>query len=56
MKTTVIVPPIKYQGIKNQLVSLIKSLANQQNFDRWIEPFYGSELVTFNLQPKKALY
>ncbi|MCA2812976.1 MAG: DNA adenine methylase [Microcystis sp. M090S1] len=56
MKTTVIVPTIKCQGIKNQLVSLIKSLADQQNCERWIEPFCGSELVVFNLQPQKALY
>ena len=56
MKTTVIVPPIKCQGIKTKLVSSIKSLADQQNFDRWIEPFFGLGLVAFNLQPKKALY
>lgn len=52
MKTTVIVPPIKCQGIKTKLVSSIKSLADQQNFDRWIEPFCGSGVVAFNLQPK----
>lgn len=55
MKTAVIVPPIKCQGIKNKLVSSIKSLADHQNFDRWIEPFCGSGVVAFNLQPKKAL-
>ena len=49
MKTTVIVPPIKCQGIKTKLVSSIKSLADQQNFDRWIETFCGLELVAFNL-------
>jgi len=49
MKTTVIVPPIKCQGIKTKLLSSIKSLADQQNFDRWIEPFCGLELVAFNL-------
>ncbi len=49
MKTTVIVPPIKCQGIKTKLVSSIKSLADHQNFDRWIEPFCGLELVAFNL-------
>jgi DNA adenine methylase len=56
MKTTVIVPPIKCQGIKTKLLSSTKSLADQQNFDRWIEPFCGLGLVAFNLQPKKALY
>lgn len=52
MKTTVIVPPIKCQGIKTKLVSSIKSLADQQNCERWIEPFCGSGVVAFNLQPK----
>ena len=55
MKTTVIVPPIKCQGIKTKLISSTKSLADQQNFDPWIEPFCGSGVVAFNLQPKKAL-
>ncbi len=56
MKTAVIVPPIKCQGIKTKLVSSIKSLADQQNCERWIEPLCGSGVVAFNLQPKKALY
>ena len=56
MKTIIIVPPIKCQGIKTKLLSSIKILADQQNFDRWIEPFCGLELVAFNLQLKKALY
>ena len=56
MKTAVIVPPIKCQGIKTKLVSSIKSLADQQNCERWIEPLCGSGLVAFNLQPKKTLY
>ncbi|MBD2623101.1 DNA adenine methylase [Microcystis flos-aquae FACHB-1344] len=56
MKTTVIVPPIKCQGIKTKLVSSIKSLADQQNCERWIEPLCGSGVVAFNLQPQKALY
>lgn len=55
MNTIVIVPPIKCQGIKTKLVSSIKSLADNQTFDRWIEPFCGSGVVAFNLQPKKAL-
>jgi DNA adenine methylase len=50
-----VIPPIKCQGIKTKLVSSIKSLADNQNFDRWIEPFCGSGVVAFNLQPKKAL-
>ncbi|TRU37560.1 MAG: restriction endonuclease [Microcystis aeruginosa Ma_MB_F_20061100_S20] len=49
MKKTVIVTPIKCQGIKTKLLSSIKILADQQNFDRWIEPFCGLGLVAFNL-------
>jgi site-specific DNA-adenine methylase len=56
MKTIVIVPPIKCQGMKTKLLSSIKILADPLNFDRWIEPFCGLGLVAFNLQPKKALY
>ncbi|WP_041804402.1 MULTISPECIES: DNA adenine methylase [Microcystis] len=52
----VIVPTIKCQGIKTKLVSSIKSLADQQNCDHWIEPFCGSGVVAFNSQPQKALY
>ncbi|MFN7218062.1 restriction endonuclease [Microcystis sp.] len=56
MKTTVIVPTIKCQGMKTKLVSSLKSFADPLNFDRWIEPFCGLGLVAFNLQPQKALY
>jgi DNA adenine methylase len=49
------IPPIKCQGIKTKLVLSIKSLADNQSFDRWIEPFCSSGVVAFNLQPQKAL-
>ncbi|MFM7876856.1 MAG: hypothetical protein ACKO8M_10240 [Microcystis panniformis] len=35
--------------MKTKLLSSIKILADQQNFDRWIEPFCGLGLVAFNL-------
>lgn len=55
MKTSVIVPPIKCQGIKTKLVGDIKAIIADTQFDRWVEPFCGSGVVAFNIQPKKAL-
>ena len=53
MKT--FVPPIKSQGIKTKLVGWIKSNAEQVDYDRWVEPFMGTGVVAFNVQPKRAL-
>jgi DNA adenine methylase len=50
-----LVPPLKCQGIKTKLVGEIRKLVQEQAFDRWIEPFCGSCVVPFNVQPKKAL-
>lgn len=50
-----IVPPIKSQGIKTKLVDWIKASAAGTEFDRWVEPFFGTGVVAFNVQPKKAL-
>jgi DNA adenine methylase len=55
MKTTLLVPPIKCQGIKTKLVAEIQKLVAGESFDRWVEPFCGSGVVAFNMQPKKAL-
>jgi len=55
MKTHAIVPPIKCQGIKTKLVSDIQHLAGCTSIDRWIEPFCGSCVVAFSVQPKRAL-
>lgn len=50
-----IVPPIKCQGIKTKLVDWIKAkMPNEYNV--WQEPFMGSGVVGFNVQPKKAVF
>ncbi len=53
MKT--FVPPIKSQGIKTKLVEWINSNVKEIDFDRWVEPFMGTGVVAFNVQPKRAL-
>jgi DNA adenine methylase len=50
-----LVPPLKCQGIKTKLVGQIRALAQVQDFERWVEPFCGSCVVPFNVQPGKAL-
>ncbi len=50
-----LVPPLKCQGIKTKLVGEISKLVQAQAFGRWVEPFCGSCVVPFNVQPKKAL-
>lgn len=55
MSAAPLVPPIKCQGIKTKLVADIRHLVRNQEFDRWVEPFFGSCVVPLNLQPPKAL-
>ena len=50
-----IVPPIKSQGIKTKLASWIRDCSNHADYDRWVEPFAGTGVVAFNIQPKSAL-
>jgi len=50
------VPPIKCQGIKTKLVPWIKKQMNWSGDGRWIEPFFGSGVVGFNVRPKKAIF
>ena len=50
-----IVPPIKSQGIKTKLVEWILMNTQQVEYDRWVEPFMGTGVVAFNIQPKKAI-
>lgn len=49
------VPPIKSQGIKTKLVNWISSQVETIKYDRWVEPFMGTGVVPFNIQPKEAL-
>lgn len=49
---SVIVPPIKSQGIKTKLVPWINTLILSSGMDlngRWIEPFFGTGVVGFNV-------
>lgn len=50
-----VVPPIKCQGIKTKLVKFIGSSIKWDGKGRWIEPFLGSGVVVFNIQPERAL-
>ncbi len=50
------VPPIKIQGKKTKLVSFVVENLPKNEYDTWIEPFMGSGVVGFNVQPKKALF
>jgi len=51
----IIVPPIKCQGIKTRLVKFILENIYWNGKGRWIEPFLGSGVVLFNVQPEKAI-
>ena len=51
----VVIPPIKSQGIKTKLVRWITSNITWSGKGRWIEPFLGSGVVLFNVQPERAL-
>jgi len=51
----VVIPPIKSQGIKTKLISFILSNISWDGKGRWIEPFLGSGVVLFNVQPERAL-
>ncbi len=56
MKDKVFVPPIKIQGIKTKLVPLIKQSVAMDENSVWIEPFMGSGVVGFNMEPKQAIF
>lgn len=51
----IVIPPIKCQGIKTKLVKFILSSISWHGRGRWIEPFLGSGVVLFNVQPEHAL-
>lgn len=50
-----IVPPLKSQGIKTKLVGWIRDCSAKQPFERWVEPFMGTGVVAFNVQPRMSL-
>jgi len=50
-----ITPPIKCQGIKSKLVPFITSNIAWDGEGRWVEPFLGSGVVLFSVQPERAL-
>lgn len=49
------VPPIKCQGIKTKLINFIAENIEWNGEGKWIEPFLGSGVVLFNIQPYMAL-
>ena len=52
---TVIVPPIKCQGIKTKIGPFIKQTVKMDPEGTLIEPFLGSGVVLFNVAPRKAI-
>jgi DNA adenine methylase len=53
----IMVPPIKCQGIKTKLAEWIKEkTGNLAETGKWYEPFMGSGVVGFNVQPKNAFF
>lgn len=52
----VFVPPIKIQGIKTKIVSLISDNVFLDKDAVWYEPFMGSGVVGLNLAPSRAVF
>ncbi|MCI0556295.1 MAG: Dam family site-specific DNA-(adenine-N6)-methyltransferase, partial [Anaerolineae bacterium] len=50
-----LIPPIKCQGIKTKLLGFILANIRWDGRGRWIEPFLGSGVVLFTVQPERAL-
>jgi len=49
------VPPVKIQGIKSDLIEFIAANIEWDGDGRWVEPFLGSGVVLFNIEPERAL-
>ena len=56
MNEKIYVPPIKIQGIKTKLVPIIRQNVVIDSESIWIEPFMGSGVVGFNVEPHKAIF
>ena len=56
MNEHVYVPPIKIQGIKTKLVPLIRECVCLEPGAVWREPFMGSGVVGFNIEPHLAVF
>jgi len=56
LKSKILIPPIKCQGIKTKLVPLILANAVIPDNGMWIEPFMGSGVVGLNVCPARALF
>ena len=56
MSEKIFVPPIKIQGIKTKLVPLIRNNTVMDSTSVWIEPFMGSGVVGFNVEPQQAIF
>ena len=56
MNQKVYVPPLKIQGIKTKLVPLIKESVSLDRDTLWVEPFMGSGVVGFNINPRRAVF
>ena len=56
MYDKVFVPPIKIQGIKTKLVPLIRQNIAMSKDSVWYEPFMGSGVVGFNIEPHRAVF
>lgn len=50
------VPPIKIQGIKTKLLPFIMESIKWNGQGTWFEPFMGSGVVGFNIEPKRAVF
>ena len=52
----VLIPPVKCQGIKSKLVAWLSDIVDMHSDGVWIEPFMGSGVVGFNINPPRAVF